>query len=240
MPLGLTSIQETGEASASPVPEPTDELSPELSWDDVWHRHFYEQARHGQVYWRGVQLVKNPMDLIVFAEVIHEVMPRVIIETGTRTGGSALFFADMMTVAGVPNPRVITVDVARDKNLCPIDERICYIEGSSTDLDILDEVHRLVQGRYPRIVTLDSDHHQDHVFTELNLYSDYVTPNSYLIVEDTNFGNPVDIVEPHLHDLGPAAGLAKWLPDHPEFTVDRYRERFGVSFNVGAWLRRKV
>jgi cephalosporin hydroxylase len=214
------------------------ETDQKLDIDWAWHRHFYEQARHGLVFWRGVQLVKNPMDLIVFAEIIHEVMPRVVVETGTRTGGSALFFADMMTIAGVPNPRVVSVDIGRDENLCPPDPRITYLTGSSVNLDILDEVHRLVQGRYPRLVTLDSDHHQDHVYAELEAYSYLVGPGSYLIVEDTNFGNPVDIVEPHLHDLGPAAGLAKWLPDHPEFVVDKWRDRFGVSFNVGAWLRR--
>jgi cephalosporin hydroxylase len=178
------------------------------------------------------------MDLIVYAEIVHEVMPRVIVETGTRTGGSALFLADMMTVAGVPNPRVISVDIGRDENITPLDPRIMYLTGSSVDLDILDEVHRLVQGRYPRLVTLDSDHHQDHVFAELEAYHYLVTPGSYLIVEDTNFGNPVDIVEPHLHDKGPAEGLARWLPDHPEFVVDHFRERFGVTFNPGAWLRR--
>lgn len=223
-------MQDEMERGAHPAP-------PALSPDDAWHRHFYESARHGQVFWRGVQLLKNPMDLVVYAEVIHQTMPRVIVETGTRTGGSALFFADMMTVGGVPNPLVVTVDINHDP-LAPLDPRIVYLTGSSLDENILDEVHRLIQGRYPRMVTLDSDHHPDHVFAELEAYEYVVTPNSYLIVEDTNFGNPVDIVEPHLHGGGPAEGLARWLPDHPEFTVDHYRERFGVTFNPGAWLRR--
>jgi cephalosporin hydroxylase len=210
----------------------------DLSPDDQWHRHFYENSRHGLVYWRGVQLIKNPMDLWVFAEIIHQVMPRVIIETGTRTGGSSLFYADMMKVGGVPNPKVITVDIAEDE-WRPEDDRIVYLKGSSTDVEILDEIHGMVYDRVPRMVFLDSDHSPDHVYAELEQYHHWVTPGSYLVVEDTNFGNPVDIVEPHLHFGGPAVGLERWLRDHPEFEPDPYRERFGVTFNPGAWLRRK-
>ena len=225
MPLSLSSIN----------PEP--EAPAELSLDDQWHRYFYDSGLHGQVFWRGIRLLKNPIDLVVFAEVIHEVMPRVIVETGTRHGGSALFYADMMTVGGVPNPLVITIDTVDDP-LRPVDPRIIYLKGSSTDLDILDEVHKLVQERRPRMVMLDSNHHQDHVFAELEAYHYLVGPGSYLICEDTNIDNPVENVAKNLHDLGPAVGLAKWLPDHPEFIPDVGRERFGVTFNPGAWLRR--
>ncbi len=237
MPITLGSFN-TPEAEPAEQAEPAEPEPKELGPDDTWHRHFYASARHGQVFWRGIRLLKNPLDMVVYAELIHEVMPRVIVETGTRHGGSALFYADMMVAGGVPNPLVITIDTVGEDALRPIDPRIVYLTGSSVDLSIRDEVHRLVQERYPILVTLDSDHHQDHVYAEVEAYNNLVNPGSYLIVEDTNFGNPVDIVEPHLHDLGPAAGLAKWLPDHPEFLVDKYRERFGVSFNPGAWLRR--
>lgn len=208
----------------------------ELSPDDVWQRYFYEQARHGMVYWRGVQLVKHPMDMVVFAEVIHTVMPRVIIETGTRTGGSALFFADMMKIGGVPAGRVVTVDVA-EPDTPFTDERIRFLRGSSVNLEVLDEVHTLAANRAPRMVMLDSDHSPEHVYAELEAYHYLVTPGSYLIVEDTNIANPVDRVIAEFGD-GPRVALEKWLPDHPEFVPDRFRERFGVTFNPGAWLRR--
>ena len=85
------------------------------------------------------------------------------------------------------------------------------------------------------MVILDSDHTCEHVLSELRLYSDLVTPGSYLVVEDTNVnGHPVDpSFEP-----GPHEAVELLLPDHPDFTPDTECEKFFLTFNPGGYLLR--
>src|SRR5690554_4382940 len=60
-------------------------------------------------YWMGTPLLKCPLDLWIYQEIIYEIKPDVIIETGTHQGGSARFLAYLLDVVG--KGRVITVDV---------------------------------------------------------------------------------------------------------------------------------
>ena len=84
------------------------------------------------------------------------------------------------------------------------------------------------------MVSLDSNHSEEHVFEELRLYSDLVTPGQYLVVEDTHLnGNP----SMRLHG-DPYAALRRFLKEDDRFEADRSREKFGFTFNPNGWLRR--
>ena len=86
------------------------------------------------------------------------------------------------------------------------------------------------------MVTLDSDHRAHHVLEELDAYSPLVTKGCYLVVEDTNInGHPV---EPNF-GAGPSEALRDFLIGNHDFNQDRTREKFGITFNPGGWLRRK-
>ena len=82
---------------------------------------------------------------------------------------------------------------------------------------------------------LDSDHTEAHVSRELELLAPYVTPGSYLIVEDTNInGHPTYPT----FGPGPYEAVSTFLRAHPEFVVDTAREKFLMTFNPGGFLRR--
>ena len=85
------------------------------------------------------------------------------------------------------------------------------------------------------MVILDSDHGKDHVLNELRTYSPFVTKGSYLIVEDTNInGHPV------LHDFGPGPmeAVEDFLKENQNFTVDKSKEKFYLTFNPKGYLRK--
>ncbi len=85
------------------------------------------------------------------------------------------------------------------------------------------------------MVILDSDHSRDHVAKELELYADLVTPDSYLVVEDTNVnGHPVN----RTHGPGPMEALDRFLASRNDFYRDRNRERYLMTFNPKGFLRR--
>ncbi len=201
---------------------------------DQFNRLYYHDADRTwkRTWYRGVPTQKCPTDMWIYQEIIHTVRPDVVIETGTAYGGSALFMADFMETIGCG--RVVSVDIL-DMPDRPSHPRIEYVLGSSVDPRIVDTVAERIGGADRVMVILDSCHSEEHVAAELDAYAAFVTPRSYLIVEDTNVaGHPVF----PLHPAGPMEALRAFLPRHPEFEVDPDCERFYATFNPSGYLRR--
>jgi cephalosporin hydroxylase len=202
--------------------------------NEAFHTGYYDSEVWKRTFWLGVPAQKTPFDLWTYQELLYEVRPRVIVETGTAHGGSALFLATVCDA--LRRGEVVSVDI-HDPGGRPRHPRITYVEGSSTSPEVFRRVVELVAGREPVLVVLDSDHARDHVLEELRLYAPLVTPGSYLVVEDTNVnGRPVF---PD-HGPGPAEALEAYLGEGAEFDVDADREKFGLTFNPGGYLRRRA
>ena len=203
---------------------------------DMYHEALHlQQAKKefSDQKWLGTPIWKNPMDLLIFQEIIAEVVPDVLIETGTMEGGSALYFATVMDELG--KGRVISIDIVR-KPTFPKHARIEYFTGSSTAPETHAELRKRIRPGERVMVTLDSDHKRDHVLQECRQYATYVTPGSYMIVEDTNLnGHPV---ASH-YGPGPWEALELFLKENSNFTVDRAREKFVLTSNPGGFLRRR-
>jgi cephalosporin hydroxylase len=187
-----------------------------------------------QIHWLGVRIMKPPDDLWAYQEIIHETRPDVIVETGTAHGGSSHYMATLCDIVG--NGRVLTIDTREHvQPSVPAHPRLTFIEGSSIDDQVAGNVRQLIEPGERVMVVLDSAHQRDHVLAELDLYAPLVAPGCYLIVEDTNLnGHPA---QPG-YGPGPWEALEKWLPRHPEFTVDRGREKHLRTFHPGGYLRR--
>ena len=182
--------------------------------------------------WLGWTTLKYPTDLWAYQEILAEVRPQVVLETGTFKGGSALFFASILDALG--EGRVISVDLVLAENL-PQHPRITYFEGSSVDPEVVDRVMGEIEGARPVLVILDSDHARDHVLGELRAYANLVEAGSYVIVDDTNVnGNPV---LPRFGP-GPAEAVEAFLAERDDFEVDASREQMLLTSNPGGFLRR--
>jgi cephalosporin hydroxylase len=187
-----------------------------------------------RTYWMGVATEKLPLDMWIYQELLHGLRPDFILETGTRHGGSALFYCQMMDLIGAPCD-VVTVDIERPTQP-PAHPRLSYLLGSSTAPEIVSEVKRRAAGKQRVFVVLDSDHRYPHVLAELRAYHDIVTPGSYLIVEDTNVnGNPVSPA----HGPGPMEAVREFLATNSDFGIDKECEKFLFTFHPSGWLRKK-
>jgi cephalosporin hydroxylase len=51
--------------------------------------------------YKGVRCLKDPFDLAIYTKLIWDLRPKSLIEIGSNQGGGALWFADMLTVAGL-------------------------------------------------------------------------------------------------------------------------------------------
>ena len=209
-----------------------------------FHRAFYEKGLPGQTWYRGVRMIKCPLDLWIARELIERLRPEFIIETGTYLGASALYYGDLLEQQG--RGQVITIDLHPLEHYLQTGAqtaqpqrhaRARYLIGSSTSREVLETVRSLVRPGAITMAFLDSDHAKRHVLGELEAYAPLVTPGSYLIVEDTNInGHPVKA------DFGPGpmeaveeflnSGLGR------SFKPDLACERYLLTMNPGGWLRR--
>lgn len=146
--------------------------------------------------WMGRPIIQYPQDIMAMQEIIWEVKPDLIIETGIAHGGSLIFYASMMKLLDIATGRkkrghVVGVDIdIRKHNRIAIEEHPMYdaitmYEGSSIDDEIVGKVYDFAKDYRKVIVVLDSCHTKDHVLEECRKYSDLVNVGSYLVVMDT-------------------------------------------------------
>lgn len=199
---------------------------------------FYSPSTWQANRWYGVRTEQFPNDAWMYQEIATDVLPDLVIETGSMEGGGALYWASILDHLK-PKARVITVDIedrlAQAKKNRLFQEKVRFILGSSTDPAILDEIRKEAVGKKV-LVTLDSDHSKEHVLKELELYAPLVSNGSYLIVQDTSSnGHPVN---PNFGP-GPMEALDAFLPAHPEFVIDESRERLLTTSHPRGFLLRR-
>ena len=200
---------------------------------------YFRSSVAGTLRWRGLELIKNPCDLWTVIDLLQELRPAAIVETGTHFGGSATFYADMSAALGT-DTTVITVDVNPKWSYDPAIRNIVSVVGVSTSTAAVDRVRAELRGLLARrpgpvIVMLDSDHTEENVSLELQLYAPFVTVGSYLIVEDTNVNGHPSSPE---FGPGPYEAVQRFLAANHNFEADRSREKHLLTFNPHGWLRR--
>jgi cephalosporin hydroxylase len=204
---------------------------------DGFHRLYYEAGEAGGTWkdtkFLGVPTWKSPLDLWVYQELLWELRPGLIVETGTAYGGSALYLATLCETIG--SGEVVSIDIGEWPDR-PVHPRLTYVVASSTDPQVVAQVAERARTAGTVLVVLDSDHRWGHVLAELRAYAPLVTPGSYLVVEDTNVnGHPVY----EAFGPGPMEAVQDFLKERDDFEVDRSREKFLLTFNPGGWLRKR-
>lgn len=202
--------------------------------------------------WLGRPIIQYPQDIVAMQELIWKVQPDLIIETGIAHGGSLIFSAAMLELnaacGGNADARVLGIDIdIRAHNQTAIEQhpmyrRIDMLEGSSVDDVIVDKVRAAAKGKETVLVSLDSNHTHDHVLAELEVYAPLVTVGSYCVVFDTIVEDLPDALypdRPWSKTANPKTAVYQWLPDHPEFEIDRsIDEKLLISVAPDGYLKR--
>lgn len=193
--------------------------------------------------WQGRPIIQYPQDMVAMQELIWEIKPDLIIETGIAHGGSLIFSASMLAQLDMCDAiedgstidpskskrKVLGVDIdirAHNKEAIlkhPMASRIEMIQGSSIDQNIISQVHDFAKDYSKILVCLDSNHTHDHVLAELEAYAPLTSVDSYCVVFDTIVEDlPGDMFPNRPWGPGdnPKTAVWEYLKTHAEFEID--------------------
>lgn len=177
--------------------------------------------------WMGRPIIQYPQDMVAMQEILWNVQPDLVIETGIAHGGSLIYYASILELIGKGEVLGIDIDI-RDHNrkeieVHPMFKRISMIEGSSISDDIVEQVRQAAQDKQKVLVSLDSNHTHEHVLKELELYHPFVTKDSYLVVFDTiveDLPADFDWNRPWGKGNNPKTAVWEFLKDRDDFVID--------------------
>lgn len=191
----------------------------------------------------GRPIIQYPQDMVAMQEIIWEVKPDLIIETGIAHGGSLIMSAAMLALLDIcdatasgetldprnPKRKVLGVDIdirAHNRQAIeahPMAARIEMIQGSSIDPAIITQVKNIAKDYQIIMVCLDSNHTHDHVLAELEAYAPLTSVDSYCVVFDTVIEDlPDDMFSDRPWNPGnnPKTAVWEYLKSHQEFEID--------------------
>jgi cephalosporin hydroxylase len=192
----------------------------------VWLRATWDAKYVYNFAWMGRPIIQLPDDLVRLQELIWQLKPDVIIETGVAHGGSLIFHASLLQIIG--HGRVIGVDIEiRPHNRKAIDEHrlapsITLVEGSSVAPETVAKVKSLVAAGERVLVILDAKHTKDHVLAELAAYSPLVNVGSYILACD-GIMELVDGAPRSGHDWSwnnPRQAALQFVEQHSDFKIE--------------------
>jgi len=203
---------------------------------DEFHIHYETSRIWEKTKWLGVPCYKLPFDAFILQEIIWNIQPDFVIETGTAKGGAAVFYATILEIIGKGMVLTSDIEAKCDGRIIPekLFKRIEFLHGGSTNPLIFEYVQSQTQGK-KNVVILDSDHSYDHVRQEMSMYSTLVPVGSYMVVEDTHVsGHPV----PWQWGDGPYEAVDDFLRVNDDWEADYECEKYMMTFNPKGYLRR--
>lgn len=216
-----------------------------------WVRVGWNEKYQYSFSWMGRPVIQLPEDMIRTQEVIYQVKPDIIIETGIAHGGSLIYYASLCKA--MEKGRIVGIDIEiREHNRKAIEAHelfplITMYEGSSTAPDIVEQVKAEVKPGDTVLILLDSNHTYAHVLEELKCYADLVSIGSYIVATD---GIMYDLHDVPRGDSSwatdhPARAAQDFVRDNPNFVIEQPAWPFNESeleHNIthwpGAWIKR--
>ena len=220
--------------------------------------------RHKYTYhfkWMDRPIIQMPQDILALQEIIWKVKPDLIIETGIAHGGSICLSASLLALLEMEdnynktdlnkikrNRKVVGIDVDIRKhnkeklNNHFLSEKMVMIEASSVDLKTFEKVKKISRDYSNILVILDSNHTDEHVLKELNLYVSLVSQNTYCIVFDTIIEKMDDAFSkdrPWSKKNSPKSAIEKFLKANESFEIDHSVDaRLMLSMAPGGFLKK--
>lgn len=192
----------------------------------------------------GRPIIQYPQDIVAMQELIWQIKPDLIIETGIAHGGSLIFSASMLALLDICDAieaetlfepkntkrKVLGLDIDIRKHnrdaieTHPMASRIQMIQGSSIAPEVVAQVKQIASDYEKIMVCLDSNHTHEHVLAELEAYAPLTSVGSYCVVFDTIVEHmPTEMFPDRPWGPGdnPKTAVWEYLRTHCEFKIDK-------------------
>jgi cephalosporin hydroxylase len=210
----------------------------------------------------GRPIIQYPQDMVAMQELIWEIKPDLIIETGIAHGGSLIMSASMLAMLDIceaiesgvlldpknSKRKVLGLDIdIRQHNreaieAHPMSSRIQMIQGSSIAPEVIEQVKVVAQSYQRVLVCLDSNHTHDHVLAELEAYAPLTSVGSYCVVFDTiveDLPKAMFPDRPWGPGDNPKTAVWEYLKTHSEFEIDKSIDhKLLISVTPDGYLKR--
>lgn len=211
---------------------------------NLWIKAAADRRLMYELTWLGRPVIQFPTDVVVIQELLWNLRPDLVIETGVAHGGSLVLTASILELIG--NGHVLGIEIEirphnrRAIETHPLAKRINLIEGSSVDEGTVGQAKAAASGKGVVLVILDSNHSEAHVLKELEQYSSLVTPGSYIVAHDGAQAWVWDLPrgKAEWKDDNPLGAIDKFVAAHPDFEIDPLPTRFGITSSPRGYLRR--
>lgn len=191
--------------------------------------HFYQK-------YKGLRMLKNPFDLVMYEEILWANKPNVVIEIGNAYGGFTFWLADRLKSLDIPNRKIITIDleeVGRNNLREVMAPEIVAVIGDCNDRVVVEKVRDFIAKDDRVMIIEDSAHTYDNTIRALENYRDFVTPGQYFVVED----GICDLLDLGIKP-GPKAAVEDWIGNNPDYIIDRDCEKYIMTYNPKGYLKR--
>jgi cephalosporin hydroxylase len=185
--------------------------------------------------YKGIQCCKSPIDMALYQMLIWRERPRTILELGTLSGGSAVWFADVLTTFGIDG-HVHSLDIAPVPAITS--PKITFYRGDILDLMATWPADWIKSLPRPILLIDDAGHQYEMSKAALEYGARVLEKGEYLVVED-GIATPMD--DDAQYNGGPLRAIDEFLSSRTEFTIDRdICDFFGknVTWSIDGFLRR--
>lgn len=217
----------------------------------AWLRASWDVKYIYSFAWMGRPMIQLPEDMMRIQEVIWDIKPDVVVETGVAHGGSLIFYASLFKA--MDKGRIIGVEVElRAHNRKAINdhmlrEYITIVEGSSIDPETVAEVKSHIKEDETVLVMLDSNHTKEHVLEELRHYGPMISVGSYIVAADGIMeqvaGGPR--TKPEWVESNPKQAALAFVAENDDFIIEEPKWPFNesvvrerVTYWPGAFVKR--
>ncbi len=222
----------------------------------AWLRSGWQNKHVYTFAWMGRPVIQLPEDLLRTQEVLYQLQPDVILETGIAHGGSLVFYASLCKAMG--KGRVLGVDIEiRPENRAALENHALFeymqlFEGDSISPEIAKQIESQIRPDETVFVMLDGNHTQQHVRAELELYAPLVTVGSYIVAADGIMQDLAglkryqdDRTNDDWHWNNPQTAARAFVADNPDFVIETPRFVFNeapltkpITYCEDGWIKR--